>query len=214
MGVDHVFDRWPRIARTVWLARKRIGRRRPGRAAAAADEVRANDEVPVEIDPLAVADQTIPPARALFIGIGVAAGGVRARGERVTDEDRIRFLRVQCAERFVRDRKRRDRLPMQKTKTVRQHELLRRRGNERVERRRRGLHRWPEDNKSLRRAVTRRSRTARASDRASGSGGGRFSYGRSGSRTTNPAACTSKASAADCDRTRSFPTRANTTRAA
>ena len=70
----------------------------------------------VEIDRLAVADQAVPPARLLLRVVAVPARGVRARGERVTDQDGVRAIRVQLAERLVDDRERRDGLPVRKRK--------------------------------------------------------------------------------------------------
>ena len=59
------------------LARRGVGRARPGRALAAAEEVRADDVEAVGVDRLAGPDQRVPPVA----GLGVA-------GQRVADVDR------------------------------------------------------------------------------------------------------------------------------
>ena len=60
--------------------------------------------------------------------VAVLARRVRAGGQRVADEDRVRAVGVQLAERLIDDRERRDGLPVLKAKAVRQHQLLRRTG--------------------------------------------------------------------------------------
>ena len=85
LRLDHVLDRDPRIARAVRLVGQRVDRRRSRRAPRRARKVHAHDEVALEIDPLAVADEAIPPAR-LRVVSGVLAGRVGTWGQRVADE--------------------------------------------------------------------------------------------------------------------------------
>ena len=114
------------------MPRRRIDRRRRRRAEQRAGKVRADDEVLLEIDPLAVADQPVPPPRPLVLAVACTSPRVRARGERVADEDGVRLVGVQLAERLVPDRERRDRLAVREAEAVLEHELLRRRGDERA----------------------------------------------------------------------------------
>ncbi len=68
----------------VRLARRRVDRRRPGRALAAAEQVRADDAEAVGVDQPAGPDQRVPPVD----GLGVA-------GQRVADvDDRVRRIAV------------------------------------------------------------------------------------------------------------------------
>src|SRR5207245_1790635 len=83
-------------------------------------------------DPLAVAHETVPPAWTLLVGRAILPGRVCARGERVADEDGVRAVLVQLAERLVLNRERRNRLTVREVKSLLQHELLRRRGDKRV----------------------------------------------------------------------------------
>ena len=106
LGPHHVGDRDHREVGAVRPARRGVDRRRPGRPAAAAEQVRGDDEVAVGVERLAGADHPVPPAEALarvavaIVGaeavaaaapaasVGVA-GGVRVAAERVADEDRV-----------------------------------------------------------------------------------------------------------------------------
>ena len=66
----------------------------PGRAAAAAQDVRADDEVAVGVDRLAGPDDDVPPAG---IVVGVVPGDVRIAGEGVADQHGVVALRVEPA---------------------------------------------------------------------------------------------------------------------
>ena len=69
-----------------------IGRGRAGRAEAAADDVRADDEEAVGVDDLAGTDQHLPPARLAGHRIGV--GDMLVAGQRMADQDGVGLARV------------------------------------------------------------------------------------------------------------------------
>ena len=92
--------------RAVRPAGRGIVRRRPRRAAAAAEEIGADDEEAVGVERLAGADHAVPPAQAAAaIGVALLGGeavaraggrgrgrvacGVRVAGKRVTHEDHV-----------------------------------------------------------------------------------------------------------------------------
>ena len=75
----------------VGLAGLRIDRGRAGRAHAAADHVRADDEIALGVDRLAGADHGLPPAG--LAGHRMHAGDVLVAGQRVADQHRIAALR-------------------------------------------------------------------------------------------------------------------------
>ena len=78
LGVHHVLDGDHREVGAVGPAGGRVLGRGPRAAAAAADDVGADDEVLVGVQPLARADHHVPPARALV----VARRGARPRARR------------------------------------------------------------------------------------------------------------------------------------
>ena len=84
LRAHHVADGDDRQVEPVGLAGRRIGRGRAGRAEAAADDVRADDEEAVGVDDLAGADQHLPPARLAGDRIGV--GDVLVAGQRMADQ--------------------------------------------------------------------------------------------------------------------------------
>ncbi len=120
LGPHHVRDGDHGEVRPVRLARRRVDRGRPGRAAAAAEQVRGNDEEAVGVERLARADHPVPPAEALA-GRAVAVDGaepvtgalcgrrrraarrVGVTAERVADQDYVVPLRGQGAVGLVRD---------------------------------------------------------------------------------------------------------------
>ena len=59
--IDLIADRRDREPRAVRFAGRGVDRRRPGRALAAADDVRAHDEVLVGVDRAAGTDERVPP---------------------------------------------------------------------------------------------------------------------------------------------------------
>ncbi len=73
----------------------------PGRALAAAQEVRAHDVQAVGVERLARADQVVPPAAA--VRVAVVAGGVRIARQRVAHEDAVGRARVELAVGLVGD---------------------------------------------------------------------------------------------------------------
>jgi hypothetical protein len=92
----------------------------------------------LQVDGLAISDQTVPPARPLVLAVAVLACRVRAGRERMADEDGVRAIGIQRAEGLIDDRERRHGLAMLEPKPIRQHELFRGLGEERIGRRHRG----------------------------------------------------------------------------
>ena len=108
LGLDHVGDGDHGERQPVGLAGARVDRRRAGAAAAAADDVRADDEVLVGVERLAGADGFVPPA-GLRVARGVLPGDVRVAGQRVENQDRVALVRVELAVGFVGERDRPER---------------------------------------------------------------------------------------------------------
>ena len=71
---------------------------RARRAAAAAQDVRANDEIPVRVDRFARPDGNIPPAGVV---LGVVPGDVRIAGQGVADQHRVVAAALSCAVGFI-----------------------------------------------------------------------------------------------------------------
>ena len=87
------------------LAGPGIGRGRAGRAHAAAEHVRADDEIAVGVDRLAGADHGLPPAG--LAGDRMHVGDMLVAGERVADQDGVAALGVERAVGLVGDLERR-----------------------------------------------------------------------------------------------------------
>ena len=109
LDVNHVGDRDDREGRAVGLAGGRIDAGRAGRTVAAAEHVRADHEVAVGVERLAGADQHVPPAEALVVGL-VTAGGMGVAREGVRDEHGVVAPLVQRAVGLIGDRDRAERL--------------------------------------------------------------------------------------------------------
>jgi hypothetical protein len=93
LGAHHVADGDHRKVQPVGAAGGGIDRCRPGRAEAAADDVRADDEIAVGVDRLAGADDGFPPA-----GLArhrMTAGHVLVAGQRMADQHRVGAIGVQ-----------------------------------------------------------------------------------------------------------------------
>ena len=100
LEAHHVADGDDRELHRVGAAGRGVDRAGARRAAAAAEDVRAEDEVFVGVEGFAGADHVVPPAGLAFVA---DAGGVRVAGEGVQDQDRVRFGGVQFAVGFVGD---------------------------------------------------------------------------------------------------------------
>ncbi len=107
LGAHHVADRHQRQVEAVGLSGYRIDRRRPRRAHAAADHVRADDEIAVGVDRPPGTDHGFPPAG--LAGQRMTIGDMLVAGERMTDEHGVRFRRVERPIGLVGDRQRRER---------------------------------------------------------------------------------------------------------
>ena len=120
LHTDHVGDRDDRKIRPVWLAGRRVDRRRAGGAAATAEQIRGDDEEPIGVERLAGSDHPVPPAETLagrtvaIFGRETVAGAGRRRclrearrmrvaAQRVADQDDVVTLRRQGAVGLVRD---------------------------------------------------------------------------------------------------------------
>ena len=108
LRVHHVLDGDHREVGAVGLAGGGVLRGRPGAPAAAADDVGADDEVLVGVEPLAGTDHHVPPARAL-VARAVQPCHVGVPGERVGDEDGVVLALAQRAVGLVGQRERRQR---------------------------------------------------------------------------------------------------------
>ena len=88
LGPHHVGDRDDRKVGPVGPARCRVRGRRSRRAAAASEQIRADDEEPVGVERLAGADHAVPPAQApaaagvALVGAEAVPGALRGRRRR------------------------------------------------------------------------------------------------------------------------------------
>ena len=121
LHVDHVLHGHEREVAAVRLAGFRIDRDGPGRATAAAENVRANHEEALGIEGLTRADHTFPPAE---IVVGVVTCRVRVSCDRMADEDRVVPLGVQGAVGFVGNLDAREYLAVTKLQRLWEHSGL------------------------------------------------------------------------------------------
>ena len=156
--LHHVRDGDHREVQTVRPSCRRVDRRRPRGPAAAAEQVRGDDEVPIRVECLAGADHPVPPAEPLA-GRAVAvvgpepvagallcrllreAGRVGVTAERVADQDHVVPLGRERAVGLVGDADRVELLSAVEPHRVRQVEKLRLDGSDRACRQRRGCRR-------------------------------------------------------------------------
>ena len=102
LGAHHVAHGHDREAGAVGTAVVGVRRGRPRGALAAAEDVHAHDEVPVEVDAGARADEPVPPARRQVTRTG-RPGDVAVAGEGVADEHGVRPVGVEGPEGLVGD---------------------------------------------------------------------------------------------------------------
>ena len=93
LRVDPVLDGHERKIGAPRRPARGIRRQRTGRAEAAAEVVDADDEEAIGVERLAGADHVVPPADVFRVAL-VEPGDVVRRIERVTDEHRIRAVRI------------------------------------------------------------------------------------------------------------------------
>ena len=106
LRTHHVADGDDRKIEAIGLAGRRIDRGRPGRAHAAADHVRADDEIAVGVDRLAGADHDVPPAA--LAGDRMDVMDMLVAGQRVTHEHGVALRRIERAVGLVGDLERRE----------------------------------------------------------------------------------------------------------
>ena len=97
----HVANRDDRKSQPIGLAGCRVLRRRAGRAHAAAEHIRTDDEEAVGVDRKARADDRIPPA--VLAGYGMHVVNVLVAGQRMADQDCVGTLGVEFAVGLVGD---------------------------------------------------------------------------------------------------------------
>ena len=95
LRADHVADCHHRHAEPVKLACCRIGGSGPGCPKAAAEHIRADDEIAVRIDGLAGPDHYFPPAG--LAGQRMGIGDMLVPGQRMADQNGIGFVGIERA---------------------------------------------------------------------------------------------------------------------
>ena len=96
MRVDPVFHGDERKIRAVRARSFGVDRQRAGRAKTRAEVVDADDKEPIRINRFARPDHVVPPADVLRLA-GVNTGNVMRGIERVADQNRVGFVRIQRA---------------------------------------------------------------------------------------------------------------------
>ena len=92
LDLHHIMDGDDREGQSPRLAGGRVDGGRAGRPHAAAQHIRAQDEIPVGIQHLTRADQMCPPARPARYWVG--ASGELISGQRMANQDGVRAIRV------------------------------------------------------------------------------------------------------------------------
>ncbi len=105
LRAHHVPHRDDREVEAPGLAGLWIGRGRPGRTHAGADDVRADHEVTLGVDRPAGADHGFPPAR--LTGDGMGVGDMLVAGESVADQDRVGAFGIERTVGLIGDLERR-----------------------------------------------------------------------------------------------------------
>ena len=100
LRVDHVLDGHQREVAAIRNLCGRVDDARPGRPAAPAEHVRADDEQTIGVDGLARTHEPVPPTRLIVF---VVPREVRVTRDRMADEHRVAAVLVECPVRFVRD---------------------------------------------------------------------------------------------------------------
>ncbi len=106
LRAHHVGNGHDRKIQPPWLAGGRVGRSRPGRAHAAADDVGADDEVTVDVERQPVADHVLPPSRLARHRMHVC--DMLIERQRMADQNGIGALGVELAIGLVGDLERRE----------------------------------------------------------------------------------------------------------
>ena len=109
LRAHHVADRHHRQIEPIGPPGRRIERGRAGRAHAAADDIRRNDEIAVGVDRPARPDHGLPPAR--LAGDRMIIRDMLVAGQRVADEDGVRLIGVEHAIGLIGDRQGAQRRP-------------------------------------------------------------------------------------------------------
>src|SRR4029079_544013 len=109
LRADHVAygDDWE--VETKRAACGRVGRARPGRAHAAAEDIGAQHEIAVGVDRLARADHGLPPAR--LAGDRMEVCNMLVASQRMADEHEVRLGGIKLAISLIGDRKLRELAP-------------------------------------------------------------------------------------------------------
>ena len=103
LRADHVADRHHWHAEPKELACRRIGGSRSRGAQAAAEHIRADDEIAVGVDRLARTDHDFPPAGLARQWMGI--GDMLVAGQRMADQNSVGFVGIERAIGLIGDGK-------------------------------------------------------------------------------------------------------------